>query len=77
MHYRQKKWEAAIADWQRLVTKYPRSEGASHAQFMIARTLEEQLDRYDDAREHYRLVAGRDAAAAQAALAAIPAKRWR
>ncbi len=74
MHYRQKKWEAAIADWQRLVTKYPRSEGASHAQFMVARTLEEQLDRYDDAREHYRLVAGRDAAAAQAALAAIPAK---
>ena len=41
---------------------------------MIARTLEEQLNRYDEAREHYRQVTGRDAAEAQAALAAIPAK---
>ncbi len=74
IHQRQKKWEAAIAAWQRLVTKYPRCEEASHAQFMIARTLEEHLNRYDEAREHYRLVTGHDAAEAGAALAAIPAK---
>ncbi len=74
IHHRQKKWEAAIADWQRLVTKYPRSEEASHAQFMIARTLEEPLNRYDEAREHYRQVTGHDAADAQAAAAAIRAK---
>ena len=77
IHQRQKKWEAAIADWQRLMTKYPRSEEASHAQYMIARTLEEQLNRYDEAREHYRQVSGRDAAEAQAALAAITAKSLR
>ncbi|MGA2253929.1 MAG: tetratricopeptide repeat protein, partial [Thermoguttaceae bacterium] len=74
IHHRQKMWETAIADWQRLVAKYPRSEEGSQAQFMIARTLEEQLNRYDEAREHYRLVTGRDAAEAGAALAAIPAK---
>ncbi len=74
MHQRQKKWEAAIADWQRLATKYPQSEEASHAEFSIARTLEEELHRYDEARQHYALVAGRDKAAAQQARTAISAK---
>ena len=74
VHHGKKQWEAAVADWQRLVTKYPRSEDASHGQFMIARTLEEHLDRYEEAREHYRLVAGRDAARAQAAAAAVSAR---
>ena len=74
IHHRQKQWEAAIADWQRLVTKYPRSEEASQAQFRIARTLEEPLNRYAEAGEHYRQVAGRQTAEAQAALTAIRAK---
>ena len=74
MHQRQKKWEAAIADWQRLATKYPQTEEASRAEFSIARTLEEELHRYDEARQHYALVAGRDKAAAQQARAAISAK---
>ncbi len=74
MHHRQKQWEAAIADWQRLAAKYPHAEQASHSQFMIARTLEEKLGRYEEAQEHYRLVTGHDTAEALAAATAIDAK---
>jgi hypothetical protein len=74
IHHRETKWEDSIADWQRLIAKYPQSEEASRAHFMIACTLEEHLSRYQEAREQYGKVTGRDAAEAQAAVAAIPAK---
>ncbi len=64
MQHRQKKWEAAIAAWQRLAAKYPRSSEVARAETMIARTLDEQLGRYEEAREHYRKIG--DTAAASA-----------
>ena len=38
----EEKWEAAIAAWRRLVSKYPGSNEASVAQFSIADTLERE-----------------------------------
>jgi alpha-2-macroglobulin len=62
MPYRQQQWEAAIAAWEKLVTKYPKTEEASHAAFLIGRTLEERLGRFEDAQRRYRSVTGSDAA---------------
>ena len=66
---RQKKWDAAIAAWQKLAAKYPHSAEAGRAETMIARTLDEPLGRYQEARERYRK------AGDTAALAAISARR--
>ena len=66
--------EAVGSGYRRLAEagrEVPADEEASRAEFMIAGTLEEKLDRYDEAREHYRKVAGRKAAEAKAAVAAI------
>ena len=38
IHQRKKQWDAAIADWQRLLSSIHMQREASHAQFMIART---------------------------------------
>ncbi|MBX3441047.1 MAG: tetratricopeptide repeat protein [Planctomyces sp.] len=51
-------FEAAIADWRRLVQKYPASAEASQAQLLIAVTLEERLIRLPEALEAYRTVTG-------------------
>ena len=32
INFAQEKWDAAIADWRRLVSKYPKTQEASHAQ---------------------------------------------
>jgi alpha-2-macroglobulin len=74
MPYRQQQWEAAIAAWERLVTKYPRTEEASHAAFLIGRTLEERLGRFEDAQRWYRSVTGSDSADATRAAATLVSK---
>jgi len=51
-------FESAIADWRRLVSKYPQSNEASHAAFMIGVTLEDRLARLKEALEAYQRVAG-------------------
>ena len=51
MNYQQKKWKEAIADWERLVSKYPKTEPASRGQYMIARVLEQELGRLEEALE--------------------------
>ncbi len=56
MNYEQEKWDEAIADWRRLVSKYPGSEEASRGQFMIAATLETKLGKLDEALKEYRKV---------------------
>ena len=52
----EEKWDAAIASWRRLVSKYPDSHEASLAQFSIADTLERKLGKLEEALEEYRKV---------------------
>ena len=52
-------FEQAISDWGRLVAKYPDSPQASLAALRIGTTLEESLDRRQEAIEAYRKVSGK------------------
>ncbi len=56
MDHQAKKYDVAIADWRRLAAKYPGTNEASWAQFMIASTLEQPLGRFEEALEEYRKV---------------------
>lgn len=58
-------FEAAIADWRRLVQKYPGTEPASAAAFRVATTLEDRLGRLEDALAAYKKVPGQFAGQAQ------------
>ncbi len=51
-------YEEAIDDWRRVVTKYPKSDDASKASFLIGTTLEDKLGRLAEALDSYRLVKG-------------------
>ncbi len=73
--YAEGKWDEAIANWRRLVSKYPDSPEASLAQFAIAGTLEWKLGKLADALEEYRKVPGGPAAGeALQAIARLAAK---
>ena len=50
------KWDEAISAWRRLVSKYPGTDPASRAQFLIADTLERKLGKLEEALEEYRKV---------------------
>ncbi len=54
MHYNDEKWDDAINDWRRLVSKYPNTNESSQAQYMIAQTLEEKLNKFEDAIKEYK-----------------------
>lgn len=54
MHFAEQHWDAAIDQWRSLVSKYPQTDEASQAQFMIAATLEDKLGRLDEALTEYR-----------------------
>ncbi len=76
MSHAQEKWEAALADWRRLVLKYPGTDWSSRAQYLIAETLEQKLGKLEEAVEEYRKVTwGSHQGAAQQALARLTAKR--
>ncbi|HPM82478.1 MAG TPA: MG2 domain-containing protein, partial [Candidatus Anammoximicrobium sp.] len=75
MSYAEEKWDAALSQWRQLATKYPKTEEASRAQLMIARTLEEKLGKLDEALVEYRkLDWGRSAAEAKRRIARLTAK---
>ncbi len=75
MNHDEEKWDAAIADWRRLVSKYPKSDEASRGQYMIAATLEEKLGRLAESLEEYKkLDWGPMVAQAQQAIARLTAK---
>ena len=65
----------AIADWKRLVSKYPDHNAASHAQVMIGITLEDQLQKLKDALDAYKQVKGTYAGQAKKRIANLTAKR--
>src|SRR5690606_31379348 len=51
-------YEQAVADWRKLVSKYPDSNEAGQAALMIGVVLEERLGRLKESLEAYRQVAG-------------------
>ena len=50
----EKKWDEAIANWRRIVSKYPDAGEASTARLLIAQTLETKLGKLEEALEAYR-----------------------
>jgi alpha-2-macroglobulin len=68
-------FSAAIDDWQRLVSKYPGTNEASHAAYSIGVTLEHRLNRLADALEAYKKVEGPFQGQAQQAIANLTAKQ--
>jgi hypothetical protein len=71
----QEQWDAAIAQWRRLVAKYPRTQAASLAQYSIADTLERKLGKLEEALDEYRKVTwGAQVGRARQAIARLTAK---
>ncbi|MBW3541344.1 MAG: outer membrane protein assembly factor BamD [Planctomycetes bacterium] len=71
----QKLFEQAIEDWRRLVSKYPGTNEASQAAYMIGVTLEDQLGRLADALEAYKKVEGQYAGRAQKRIANLTSEQ--
>ena len=59
------RYEAAVTDWRKLVSKYPQTNEASRAALMIGVTLEERLGRLEDALQAYKKVTGQFESKAQ------------
>ena len=57
-------YEEAIVDWRRVVAKYPSSNEASHASYMIGITLEDKLGKLKEALDSYKNVKGQFASKA-------------
>jgi len=75
MNYEEKKWEAAIDDWQRVVSKFPKTDEASLAQYKIGLVMEQELVKLDEALEEYRKVtSGRHAQHAREAVSRLESK---
>lgn len=76
MEFDAEKYDAAMAEWRRLVSKYPGSEPASQAQLLIGLTFEEKLGKPLEAiREYRKLNWGSRAGEAQTRIAALTAKQ--
>lgn len=53
-YFEEKKFESAIQEWSKLVSKFPSLEESSYAQFLIGETYERQLFQFETALEAYR-----------------------
>ena len=56
MKFLEEKYDAAIAEWRRVVSKYPNTNESSQAQYLVALTLEEKQGKLEDALKEYRKV---------------------
>ena len=75
MNFTQEKWDEAIADWRRLVSKYPKTQESSAAQLNIGRTLETKLGKLEEALDEYKkLTWGAAAGPARQRIARLTAK---
>ncbi|MCH7685793.1 MAG: tetratricopeptide repeat protein, partial [Planctomycetes bacterium] len=70
-----KLFAAAIADWRRLVSKYPNTRASSNAAYMVGVTLEDRLGKLADALEAYKKVTGPYQSAAQQRIKNLTAKQ--
>lgn len=68
-------FEQAIADWKRLVSKYPNTNDASHGAYMIGVALEDQLGKLADALAAYKKVRGQYQSVARKRIANLTAKQ--
>ena len=76
--YLAEKWDAAIAEWRRLVSKYPQQEISSQAQMLIGVVLEEKkLDPTAAIAEYVKVTWGSRAGPAQQRIAQLRAKQLR
>jgi tetratricopeptide (TPR) repeat protein len=70
-----KLFAAAIADWRRLVSKYPNTKESSNAAYMVGVTLEDRLGQLADALEAYKKVTVPYQSAAQQQIKNLTAKQ--
>ena len=70
-----KLFEEAIADWKRLVSKYPGTSDASHGGYMTGVTLEDHLGKLANALEAYKKVRGQYQSVARRRIANLTAKQ--
>ncbi|MAG92463.1 MAG: hypothetical protein CMJ48_01750, partial [Planctomycetaceae bacterium] len=71
----QKLYDEAIADWKRLLSKYPGGKEASQASYQIGTTLEDRLARLEDALKAYKVVTGPSESAAKKRINRLTAKQ--
>ncbi|HEX7375938.1 MAG TPA: tetratricopeptide repeat protein, partial [Pirellulales bacterium] len=75
LKFLEEEYDAAIAEWRRVVAKYPGTNESSQAQYLAALTLEEKQGRLEEALKEYKKVTwGNYAAKAQQRLARLTAK---
>lgn len=75
MKYEQEKWDDALTEWRRLVSKYPGTEESSLAQYMIGVLFEEKQGKLAEALDEYKKVTwGSSAASAQQRIAQLTTK---
>ncbi len=75
MHREQRKFDAALAEWRRAVSKYPLTDESSFAQYLIGQTLETDLAQPGEAKEEYGKVRwGRHRSEALQAIERLAAK---
>ncbi len=58
IQYKQEKWQEAIDQWKKVVSKYPSTVQSAKSQYYIGLTLEEKLNRLEEAKEAYEKVSG-------------------
>ncbi len=76
MNFDEEKYDEAIADWRRLVSKYPGTNEASQGQYLIAATLEGRLGKLEQALEEYKKVTfGSHQSHAQVAIGRLTSKQ--
>lgn len=68
-----RQFEAAIADWRKLISKFPNSASAAYASLRIGITLEEDLGQLPEALESYQQVLGNYVGEAQQRIARLTA----
>jgi tetratricopeptide (TPR) repeat protein len=75
MKFLEKDYDAAVAEWRRVVSKYPNTEESSQAQYLVALTIEEKQGRLEEALKEYQKVTwGSYAAKAQQRIGRLTAK---
>jgi alpha-2-macroglobulin len=75
MKFLEEDYDAAIAEWRRVVSKYPNTNESSQAQYLVALTLEEKQSKLDEALKEYKKVTwGSYAGKAQARIGRLTAK---
>ncbi|HQU41753.1 MAG TPA: tetratricopeptide repeat protein, partial [Pirellulales bacterium] len=75
MKFLEEDYDAAVAEWRRVVSKYPNTNESSQAQYLVALTIEEKQGKLEEALKEYRKVTwGNYAGKAQQRISRLTAK---